>query len=67
MFAEYEVVFLVDDLSPLLKAGTRGVVLRIYDDNPPGYEVEFFDANHTSIGVETVREWQITKIAETQK
>jgi hypothetical protein len=53
------VVRLTEDLTPSLKAGTRAVVVMVYGGNPPAYEVELFDDNHTTIGVETVRENQI--------
>lgn len=59
MFVDYDVIRLTEDVTPVLKAGTKGVVVMVYGGNPPAYEVELFDENHKTIGVETVRENQI--------
>lgn len=36
---QYQVIKLVKDLNPIIKAGMQGVILEIYDET--NYEVEF--------------------------
>lgn len=52
MFDELDCVHLVCDHEEL-KAGTKGVVVMLFDD-PAAYEVEFFDEQHNTIAVKTV-------------
>lgn len=57
MFQEYEVVRLRRALEDApVPPGTQGVVLLVYNDDPPAYEVEFLDADGASFGTFTVRE-----------
>ena len=40
MFYQYQVVQIVENINPVIKAGMQGVVLEVWDDS---YEVEFLD------------------------
>lgn len=61
MFQEYDMVRLAEDINPLLKKGTVGVVLIVYEGEPRAYEVELFDNTHRTLSVETLRESQLCK------
>jgi len=39
MLEQYQIIELIKDLNPVIKAGMQGVILEIYDDT--NYEVEF--------------------------
>jgi len=39
MLKQYQMVELIKNLNPVIKAGMKGVILEIYDENT--YEVEF--------------------------
>ncbi|MBI2756754.1 MAG: DUF4926 domain-containing protein [Chloroflexi bacterium] len=47
---------------PLLRAGDVGVVVGVYRDGE-AYEVEFFDADGTTLAVETLRADQVEPLA----
>lgn len=54
MFNEHEVVTLAHDLPEAgLAAGTVGAIVHVYPDGHT-FEVEFFDADGTTIGVVTL-------------
>jgi hypothetical protein len=56
-FKEYDVVRLREPLPDSnMPIGSRGIVLIVYDEPHPAYDVEFIDGASTSLGVFTVQE-----------
>ena len=67
MIKEFERVILTENLkgTPFVK-GDVGTVVMIYD-NGKGYEVEFFAADGSTLGVETVRANQVISAKHVKK
>jgi hypothetical protein len=61
MFEELDMVELTEDVSPRLRKGAHGTIVIVYDCAPREYEVEFFDEEHNTIGLETIPERQLRK------
>ncbi|GAB7193591.1 hypothetical protein NUM3379_43010 [Kineococcus sp. NUM-3379] len=62
MLQEYDIVELVHSHDSGLAAGTRGVVLMVYLDEPRGYEVEFVDSSGQTVALLTVIETDVRPI-----
>ena len=57
MLSEYDVVRLRSSTSvDNVPAGSRGIVLIVYNDTPLAYEVEFVDGLGSSLGTITLQE-----------
>ena len=63
MFSEYEVVKLKRHLSGL-KAGAIGTIVMAYDSVPPGYEVEFTDADGVTLMLLTLHDDDLEPVTE---
>jgi hypothetical protein len=65
MLNEYDSVRLRKPLpSDKVPVGSKGVVLMVYREPKPGYEVEFFDASGKSLGNFTTEEDQVERRKE---
>ena len=60
---EFDIVVLLTDLSPILKAGMRGAVVLVHDEQCGVYEVEFVDDAGQTVGLATVTTQQIQVLA----
>jgi len=60
---EYDTIVLKTPLDEgRIPAGTKGVILMVFESQSKAFEVEFVDAANNSLGTFTVREEQIEKM-----
>lgn len=60
---EYDIVELTENISDVLVAGTVGVIMLALDDEGGAFEVEFFDADKSTICFESVEASKIRLVA----
>lgn len=60
------VVSLVDVPEIGVKAGCKGCVVEIYDTPYPGFEVEFFDEAHETLGFTSLRPDEVAAVTPKQ-
>jgi len=61
MIKEYDIVKAIKDLNSEVLKGCKGTVVMVHDSPTLGYEVEFFNDTHETIGVLTVYPDDIVK------
>lgn len=60
---EYDTIVLTAPIEEgRIPAGTRGVILMVFESPSRAFEVELVDASHKSLGTFTVQEEQIEKV-----